>query len=99
MISIRSSVSKLWVSITALDAVDRGRVSLEDKVTLTRDDLTLFHQPIADEVLKDGAFTTSLDDLLARAITTSDNTANDKLLRSVGGPAAVRATRSLSVSG
>ena len=59
-------------------------------MTLTRDDLTLFHQPIADEVLKDGAFTTSLDDLLTRAITTSDNTANDKLMRSVGGPAAVR---------
>ena len=87
----QQSVSKLWVSITALDAVDRGRVSLDDKVTLTRDDLTLFHQPIADEVLKDGAFTTSLDDLLTRAITTSDNTANDKLMRSVGGPAAVRA--------
>ena len=43
----QQSVSKLWVSITALDAVDRGRVSLDDKVTLTRADLTLFHQPIA----------------------------------------------------
>ncbi len=87
----QQSVSKLWVSITALDAVDRGRVRLDDKVTLTKDDLTLFHQPIADEVLKDGSFTTSLEDLLERAITTSDNTANDKLMRSVGGPGAVRA--------
>ena len=87
----QQSVSKLWVSITALDAVDRKRVGLDDKVTLTRDDLTLFHQPIADEVLKDGSFTTSIEDLLERAITTSDNTANDKLMRSVGGPAAVRA--------
>ena len=43
----QQSVSKLWVSITALDAVDKGRVSLDDQVTLTRDDLTLFHQPIA----------------------------------------------------
>lgn len=87
----QQSVSKLWVSITALDAVDRKRVSLEDKVTLTKDDLTLFHQPIADEVLKDGSYSTSIEDLLERAITTSDNTANDKLMRSVGGPAAVRA--------
>lgn len=87
----QQSVSKLWVSITALDAVDRGRVSLADKVTLTTADLTLFHQPIADEVLKDGSFTTNLEDLLERAITTSDNTANDKLMRAVGGPAAVRA--------
>ena len=86
----QQSVSKLWVSITALDAVDRRRVSLDDKVTLTRADLTLFHQPIADEVLKDGSFTTTLGDLLERAITTSDNTANDRLMRAVGGPAAVR---------
>ena len=87
----QQSVSKLWVSITALDAVDRKRVGLDDKVTLTRDDLTLFHQPIADEILKDGSYSTSIEDLLERAITTSDNTANDKLMRSVGGPAAVRA--------
>ncbi len=86
----QQSVSKLWVSITALDAVDRGQVNLDDSVTLTRDDLTLFHQPIADEILKSGTFTTTLGDLMERAITTSDNTANDKLMRAVGGPAAVR---------
>jgi beta-lactamase class A len=87
----QQSVSKLWVSITALDAVDRRRVSLDDKVTLTKADLTLFHEPIAEEILKDGSYTTTLGDLMLRAITTSDNTANDKLMRSVGGPAAVRA--------
>ena len=43
----QQSCSKLWVAITAMDAVDRGRVSLNDRVTLGRDDLTLFHQPIA----------------------------------------------------
>ena len=87
----QQSVSKLWVAITALDAVDRGKLSLDDKVTLTKDDLTLFHQPIAAEVLKNGTYTTTLGGLLLRAITTSDNTANDKLMRAVGGPAAVRA--------
>ena len=86
----QQSVSKLWVSITALDAVDKGRVRLDDRVTLTRDDLTLFHQPIAALILG-GGYTTSLDDLMFKAITTSDNTANDKLMRSVGGPEAVRA--------
>jgi len=85
----QQSVSKLWVSITALDAVDRGRVSLDDKVTLTRDDLTLFHQPIAAKILG-GGYTTTLGDLMFKAITTSDNTANDKLMRSVGGAPAVR---------
>jgi beta-lactamase class A len=87
----QQSVSKLWVSITALDAVDRGKVALDDKVTLTRSDLTVFHQPIRDLIKGGGSYTTTLDDLLVRAITTSDNTANDKLMREVGGPQAVRA--------
>jgi beta-lactamase class A len=87
----QQSVSKLWVAITAMDAVDKGKVSLDERVTLTKDDLTLFHQPIADEVLKTGSFTTTLGDLMVREMTQSDNTANDKLMRSVGGPAAVRA--------
>jgi len=86
----QQSVSKLWVAITALDAVDKGRVSMSDRVTLTRSDLTLFHQPIAARILG-GGYTTSLSDLMFRAITTSDNTCNDKLMRSVGGPEAVRA--------
>ena len=86
----QQSVSKFWVSITALDAVDRGRVRLDDQVTLTRSDLTLFHQPIAAQILG-GGYTTTLGDLMFKAITTSDNTANDKLMRSIGGPAAVRA--------
>ena len=87
----QQSVSKLWVSITALDAVDHKRVRLDDRVTLTRSDLTLFHQPIAALVRKNGSHTTTLSELMYKAITTSDNTANDKLLRSVGGPDAVRA--------
>ena len=87
----QQSVSKLWVSITALDAVDKGRVALNDKVTLTRNDLTVFHQPIRSLILGGGGYTTSLAELMVKAITTSDNTANDKLMRSIGGPKAVRA--------
>jgi len=85
----QQSVSKLWVAITALDAVDRGRVRLDDKVTLTRDDLTLFHQPVAAKIVG-GGYTTTLSALMFDAITKSDNTCNDKLMRSVGGPQAVR---------
>ena len=87
----QQSVSKLWVSIAAMDAVDKGKVSLDDSVTLTRDDLTVFHQPIRDLIMGGSGYTTTLADLMVKAITTSDNTANDKLMRSVGGPDAVRA--------
>ena len=87
----QQSVSKLWVAITALDKVDKGRISLNDRVSLGKSDLTVFHQPIRSKVLN-GGYTTSLEDLLELAITTSDNTANDRLMRAVGGPRAVRET-------
>jgi len=86
----QQSVSKLWVAITALDAVDKGRLRLEERVTLGRDDLTLFHQPIAAKVLSNGGHTTSLAELMTEALTKSDNTANDRLMRAAGGAEAVR---------
>lgn len=85
----QQSCSKLWVAITAMDAVDRRKISLDDQVTLGRGDLTLFHQPLRQKILG-GGHTTTLGSLLFQAITESDNTANDKLMRSVGGPQAVR---------
>ena len=85
----QQSCSKLWVAITTMDAVDKGRVDLDDRVTLGRSDLTLFHQPISAKIMG-GGHTTTLGALLFTAITESDNTANDKLMRSIGGPEAVR---------
>ena len=86
----QQSVSKFFVALTAMDAIDRGRLTLTGPVTLTRGDLTLFNQPIAQRVLKAGTYTTTVETLLVDAITKSDNTANDKLMRVAGGPAAVR---------
>lgn len=85
----QQSVSKLWVALTVFDAVDSGRLTLDQKVLITRGDLTLFHQPIAQLVDDDG-YETNVSELLLRAMTQSDNTANDSLLRTVGGPSAVR---------
>jgi beta-lactamase class A len=87
----QQSVSKLWVAITILDLRDRGRLRLDDPVTVGPEDLTLFHQPIAYLAAKPGGFETTVGDLLTRALTQSDNTANDKLLWLAGGPPAVRA--------
>jgi beta-lactamase class A len=85
----QQSVSKLWVAMTVLDYRDSGRLKLDDPVVLTRSDFTLFHQPVAALVKGDGYHTT-IGELLRRALTMSDNTCNDRLLRYVGGPAAVR---------
>lgn len=87
----QQSVSKLWVAMTVLDARDRGRLTLDDPVTLTRENLTLFHQPIAALVARDGVYRTTVRELMLRAMQQSDNTANDRLLNLVGGPQAVRA--------
>lgn len=87
----QQSVSKLWVAMTVLDARDKGRLTLDDPVTLTRENLTLFHQPIAALVVRDGVYRTTVRELLLRAMQSSDNTANDRLMLLVGGPEAVRA--------
>ena len=86
----QQSVSKLWVALALLDGVDDGRLRLDQRVRIGPDDLTLFHQPIAKLVGSTG-YETTVRDLLTRAMTQSDNSANDRLLRLVGGSANVRA--------
>jgi len=85
----QQSVSKLWVAMTLLWQRDQGRARLDEQIVVRPEDLTLFHQPIAFLVKGEG-FHTTVQGLLTRALTQSDNTANDRLLTYVGGPTAVR---------
>ncbi|WP_294057355.1 serine hydrolase [Sphingomonas sp.] len=87
----QQSVSKLWVTMTVLDQVDQGKIRLTDPITITKADFTLFHQPVASLVKDDSGYTASVGEIVRRAMQMSDNTCNDKLLRLVGGPQAVRA--------
>ena len=87
----QQSVSKLWVAMTVLDLHDQGRISLDAPLTITKADFTLFHQPIASLVRGDQGYVTTVGEVMRRALQMSDNTCNDKLLRYVGGPDAVRA--------
>lgn len=86
----QQSVSKIWVAMTVLDQVDKRQLSLTDPVKITKSDLAVFHQPIRTQVLRNGEVTESIRSLMERAIIKSDNTANDSLLRTAGGPEAVR---------
>lgn len=86
----QQSVSKLWVAMTVLDQVDQGRIRLSDPLVITKADFTLFHQPVASLVKGDQGYHSTVGEILRRALTMSDNTCNDKLLRLVGGPSAVR---------
>lgn len=86
----QQSVSKLWVAMTALDEVDEKRLDLTERVEIRARDLTVFYQPIRDIVRRDGRFASDYADLIERAIAESDNTANDRILRRIGGPEAVQ---------
>ena len=81
----QQSVSKLWVALTVMKAIDEGRIDPEASVTLTDEDRSVFFQPVAYNIGKDG-FTTRISALLRRALVESDNAANDKLMREMGGP-------------
>jgi beta-lactamase class A len=84
----QQSVSKLWVAIALLRAVDEGRMNVDGPVTLTDADRSVFFQPVAYNIGKNG-YQTEISALLRRAIVESDNAANDKLMRELGGPVAV----------
>jgi len=86
----QQSVSKFWVALTAFSRADAGALDLDRSVTITRADLTLFNQPIAAQIGPNG-YTTTIRSLIFRALTQSDNTCNDIVLRHAGGPTAVRA--------
>jgi beta-lactamase class A len=84
-----ASTFKAFLALALLDAVDRGTLRLDEKITVKRADLSLFWQPIEKQVGRDG-LTTTLDDLMTRAVSQSDNAAADILVRRLGGPAAVQ---------
>lgn len=86
----QQSVSKLWVALAALGEADDGDFDLAEPVTLRREDMTVFHQPLREIVRARGRFDTDYGDLLDRALTRSDNTANDRILRRIGGPETVQ---------
>src|SRR3546814_1573483 len=78
----QQSVSKLWVALTLLDAVARGKRWLNDNNVVRREDLTLFHQPLI--ALVDGAgYRTPLRGLFNRAMQPRDNHAYAPMLRTV----------------
>ena len=87
----QQSVSKTWVALAALDAIDRGRLRLDQEVVMGPDDRSVFYEPIAGR-LRRGGYRTTVGELLQRAMEQSDNAANDKLIGLMGGAKAVGTT-------
>ena len=84
------SVFKLPLGIVVLKLVDEGKLSLNQTVTITREQFVPAWSPILKEITGDrGQFTVQY--LLQRTVGDSDNTAADALVRLVGGPEQVTA--------
>jgi len=81
------SVFKLPLGIFVLHKLDRGEISLDEKITLTSESLSIAYSPIAEQFEKRKDYT--VEQLLRAAVAGSDNTAADILMRRVGGPQAL----------
>lgn len=82
------SVFKALMAACVLDRVDRGDLSLDETLIIRRADLRP-RASVVTERFTGEAMTYRLGDLLALAVSQSDNTATDALLARLGGPAVV----------
>ncbi len=83
------SVFKAALGAAVLAEVDAGRLPLAETVQLSGLQLSPPHSPIADAWPERRDYT--LDELLVAAVSDSDNTAADVLMKRIGGPGAVTA--------
>jgi beta-lactamase class A len=85
----QQSVSKLWVALAVMQAVDDHRLSLDQTVVMHAEDRSVFYQPLASHIRGPNGLAITMADLLRHALIESDNAANDMLIRQVGGPGVV----------
>jgi beta-lactamase class A len=88
----QQSVSKLWVALAVMQAVDQGRLSLDQTVVMGPEDRSVFYQPLASRIRASRPLQITVADLLRHALIESDNAANDRLIREVGGAGVVTQT-------
>lgn len=88
----QQSVSKLWVALSVMQAVDDKRLSLDQTVTMGPEDRSVFYQPLASRIRASRPLEITVADLMRHALIESDNAANDRLIREVGGPGVVTLT-------
>ncbi len=85
------SVYKLPIGMAVMKQVDAGKIKLAQKVRVTKSDFVRAgqHSPIRDQ--NPNGAEISVGDLLRYAISESDGTASDVLMKLAGGPKAIQA--------
>jgi beta-lactamase class A len=84
------SVFKFPITLYFLDQVDRGKISLDEKFTIKKEDWAKTFSPLLN-AHKETTIQITLRDLLIAVIQISDNVACDVLLARAGGPSFVNA--------
>lgn len=83
------SVFKFHIALAVLSEIDKGKLSLDQKIEIGRDELLPkdFWSPLRDENPNGGSF--SIERLIQYSVSHSDNTACDVLIRLIGTPKTV----------
>ena len=83
------SVFKFHIALAVLSEIDKGKLSLQQKVAISKDELLPenFWSPLRDENPNGGSFT--IEKLIQYSVSNSDNTACDILIRLIGTPKTV----------
>jgi beta-lactamase class A len=85
------SVFKFHIALAVLSEIDKGKLSLDQKIEIKKDELLPadFWSPLRDENPGGGIFT--IERLIQYSVSHSDNTACDVLIRLIGTPETVEA--------
>jgi beta-lactamase class A/beta-lactamase class A VEB len=83
------SVFKFHIALAVLSEIDKGKLSLDQKIEISKDELLPedFWSPLRDENPNGGSFT--IEKLIQYSVSHSDNTACDILIRLIGTPKTV----------
>lgn len=83
------SVFKFHIALAVLSEIDKGKLSLDQKIEIGKDELLPenFWSPLRDENPNGGSFT--IEKLIQYSVSHSDNTACDVLIRLIGTPKTV----------
>jgi len=83
------SVFKFHIALAVLSEIDKGKLSLDQKIEISKDELLSedFWSPLRDENPNGGSFT--IEKLIQYSVSHSDNTACDVLIRLIGTPKTV----------
>jgi beta-lactamase class A len=83
---IMDNVFKLPIAITLLNSIDKGKLSLDEKIFISLKEITADNwSPLRDKY-PEGDIELPISDLLSYMIVSSDNVAGDILLKRIGGP-------------